>query len=80
MPVSLDSTIILAEISEHGRSSVVLRQLRQLPIAEVCRQRPAAALQDHGPVQPEEDLHRLHLQGLLRQHQKSPLLRFLYAG
>ena len=59
---------------------MVLRQLRELPLAEVRRQRPAAALPDHGPLQPEENVDRVHLQGLLHQHQEGTLLRIFHAG
>lgn len=59
---------------------MVLRQLRQLSIAEVGRQRPAAALPDHGPIQPEANFDRVHLEGLLHQHQEGALLRFFHAG
>ena len=65
---------------EHGRSPVVLRQLRELPLPQVLGQRASATLPDYGQVQPEENLHRFYLQGLLCQHQKGALLWLLYAG
>lgn len=68
------------DLSEHGGSAVVLRQLRQLSLAQVCRQRPPAALPHHGQVQPEAHVDRLHVQGLLHQYPESSLLRILHAG
>ena len=59
---------------------MVLRQLRQLQVPQVRGQCEAAALQDHGQVQSQEDQHRLHKQRLLLEYPESTLLRLFHAG
>ena len=61
-------------------SSMVLWQLCQLPILEECWQRATTVGQDHGPLQSAPDVHRLHQQGLLSQHQEGSGSRLLHAG
>ena len=59
---------------------MMLQQLLQLPESQVGGQSAAAAVPHHGPLQPQAHLHRLRLQGLLRQHPKGTLRGILHAG
>lgn len=59
---------------------MVLRQLCQLPLTDVCWQRTAAAVQNHGPLQPAAPKYRIYKQRLLPQHPTSALHRVLHAG
>ena len=59
---------------------MVLRQLHQLPVAQVCGQRAPAAVPHHGPLQPAPHQHGFHEPRLLHQHPQGAGGRLLHAG
>jgi len=61
-------------------STVVLRQLHQLPVIEERRQRPSAVVTNHGSVQLATIEHRLYQSRLLHQHPQGTRVWIFYAG
>ena len=59
---------------------MVLRELHQLPINDVLRQRQATIIKTHGPIQFGPSLNRLQLKTLLLKRSKSVRLRLLHAS
>ena len=59
---------------------MVLRELRQLQISEVGRQRSSAARQDNGQIQFKANQHGVYVQGLLHKHSKGARARIFHAG